>query len=117
MCILGVLLDDHVKVSDRVVMIVDHLVGLRTLVNISDIGWNALNASGVREDRLLELLQATVGQANVIEDVSLVGHEWIIFQCLLQRLDAQLVPVSGKVSKAELVKHLGVVLVNVKSIQ
>ena len=77
MGILGILADDDVEVLHGLIVLVNHLVGLGTLVDVAQVAWDLLNALRVREDRLFELLEAAVRQSQVVEDVWLVGHEWL----------------------------------------
>ena len=77
MGILGILADDDVEVLHGLIVLVNHLVGLGTLVDVAQVARDLLNALRVREDRLFELLEAAVRQSQVVEDVWLVGHEWL----------------------------------------
>jgi hypothetical protein len=51
----------------------------------------------------------------VIIDVRLIGHEWIVLKSSFHGLDALLVLLKGKVSETQLVKHLGISFIGVKS--
>ena len=77
MGILGILADDDVEVLHGLIVLVNHLVGLGALVDVAQVARDLLNALRVREDRLFELLEAAVRQSQVVEDVWLVGHEWL----------------------------------------
>ena len=61
MGILGVLANDDVEVLHRLVVLINHLIRLRALVNVAQIGRDLRDALSVREDRLFELLEAAVG--------------------------------------------------------
>ena len=50
MRILGVLLDDHVEVDDSLTVLLDHLVGLCALVDVSQVARDLLDALRVGED-------------------------------------------------------------------
>lgn len=60
MGILRVLLYDHVEVLDGLFVVLDHLVGLCSLMHEPDVRRNSIDASAVGEDGLLELLEAAV---------------------------------------------------------
>lgn len=77
MGILGILADDDVEVLHGLIVLVNHLVGLGALVDVAQVARDLLNALRVREDRLFKLLEAAVRQSQVVEDVWLVGHEWL----------------------------------------
>ena len=51
----------------------------------------------------------------MIIDVCLIGHEWIVLKSSLHGLDALLVLLKGKVSETQLVKHLSISFIGVKS--
>ena len=62
MSILGVFLYDYIEVFHGFLVLVYHLVGFRSLVDIPQIGGDVLDALFEWKDRLLELLQTTIGQ-------------------------------------------------------
>lgn len=78
--ILGILLNHTVEVKNGFLVLVDHLVGLGSLVDVSNIALHQLNALREGEDRLLELLLIAVGQTDVVIQVSLVGQEGFILK-------------------------------------
>ena len=108
MGVLGALPDDDVEVGDGLLVLINHLVGLGPLVDVAEVAGDLLDAARVGEDRLFELLQPAVRQAQVVEDVSLVCEIWLGSEGHLHRLDALLVLFVLKVYDALLVKHLRV---------
>jgi len=68
MGILRVSSDYFTKVNDCVFVPADVLESLGPLVDVYN-GWVFLDTPGERKDGLLELLQAGIGQADVVEDV------------------------------------------------
>ena len=115
MRILGVLLDDHVEVDDSLTVLLDHLVGLCALMDVSQVARDLLDALRVGEDRLFDLLEAAVGQAQMVVDVCFVGHERLGFQGKLHCLDTLLVLFEGKVGDSLLVEDLRIVTVVLES--
>ena len=73
MSIFRVLLDHAIEVQNGLLMLVDHLIGLRSFVDISNVALNQLNTFGEGEDRLLELFLVAVCQTNVVVEVGFVG--------------------------------------------
>ena len=113
--ILGILCDNDVEIGDSFFVLLDHLVSLSTFMDIAKVAWDLLYASRVGIDRLFKLLQATIGQTKVIVNISLVGHEWFVFESLFHRLDTFLVLLEGKVSYTLLVEDLWRSVVDFKS--
>ena len=61
MRILGVSFDDGAEVRDSVLVVVDHLVALGSFMQVTNIGWQTIDATRERPDCLLELLDTSVG--------------------------------------------------------
>ena len=72
-------------------MVLDHLVGFGSLVDVPDVRGDPSDAATERPDRLLKLLNVTIGQTNVIVNVSLIHDERLILKGLFQGFDAFLV--------------------------
>jgi hypothetical protein len=84
MCILWVLLDDSAEVFDSLVVVFNHLVCLRSLMHIPNIVGDAIDASAEGPNRFFELLSTTVRQANMVVDISLIGHERLVLKRFLK---------------------------------
>lgn len=80
-------------------------------MDIPEIRGDPVDALGVRVDRLLKLLQATVSQTQVVVNVGLVRHEGLQGNRHLHRADALAVLLEGEVGDALLVQDLRVVRV------
>lgn len=116
MSVLGILLDNDVKVSHRQLMLLDHLVCFCSLMDVAQVAWDLHDALLVWEDGLLELLESAVSESEVVEDVSFVGHERVVLECFLHGLDALFVPLVGEVCQTELVENLWAVRLDLQRV-
>ena len=73
-----VLLYYYVEIFYCFFVIFYHLIGLCSLVDEALVTRNTLYTSREWEDRLLKLLEAAIGKAQVVEYVSFVCHEGFI---------------------------------------
>jgi len=73
MSILGVPLDDFIEICNRLFVVVYHLVGFGTFVDIPNLRWYSFDAFGVGEYRLFELLEPAVRETDVVENVGFEG--------------------------------------------
>lgn len=83
MGILRVSIDDGGEVFDGLLVVIDHLVGLSSLVHESNIALVALHASTVGEDRFFKLLHTAVRKTDVIVNIGFNRVERFIFECIL----------------------------------
>ena len=75
MSVAGVFLDDSVEVFNGLFVVLDHLVRLCALMNVSDVVWHTVNALGEGEDGLFKFLQSAIAEPNVVVDVWLITWE------------------------------------------
>lgn len=115
MRILGILLNDNIEVIHSKLVFFNHLVSLCSLMDISQVTGDFLNALFEREDRLLKLLDSAVRQSQMVEDVSLICHEWVVLQRTFHCLDTLLVFFVGEISQTKFVKHLSIFVIDIKS--
>lgn len=115
MGVLWIFAHHDFEVMHGLLMLLDHLVSFGTLVDVAEVGGDFLDAAGVREDRFFKFLETTVGQTEMIVDVSLVSHVWLSLERLLHRSDALLVLLEGEKGDALLVEDLRVPVINGKS--
>lgn len=73
MGVLALVSDHVVEICDGPFMLVYHLVGLGSLMEVDGLGRAKLDALAIRKDRLFELLKPAVGKSDVIEDVGFIS--------------------------------------------
>jgi len=88
MGIFRVSLDHNGEVFHSFLMVVNHLISLRPLVDVPDVRRYSLHTERKWINRFLEFLQPAVGQAHVVKNVALVSNVGLILQRLLHRLNA-----------------------------
>ena len=86
-------------------MIVDHLVSFGSFVQIVDVRRSELYGLSERIDRFLELFEAAVREADMIVNLMLNGHIWIVLERTLERLDGVTVLLVGVIGQAKLVEE------------
>ena len=91
MGILFVSINNCGEVSDSLLMVLDHLVGFRSLMHESDVGGGTLDTPRVGPDRLFKLLHAAVRQTNMVVNVSFDALKRIILQGSFECFNAFLV--------------------------
>lgn len=118
MRVLGVLLDHHVEVFNRMLVHLNHLVGLCALVNEANVRRHVLNAFAKGKDALLEFFNSTVAQPNMIVNVWLVrkvprcaSRQTDAAQGLFERLDAFFELFMRKVGQSLPIKYLWIVFI------
>ena len=108
MGVLWVLLYHKLKVLHSLLVLLDHLVGFGTLVDVAEVGGDHRDAVRVGEDGLFKLLQTAVREPQMIVDVGPVAHVRPVQQRSLQRVDTLLVLFGGKLGHSQLVMDLWV---------
>ena len=120
MRVFGVILYHTTKIPHSSLMLPHHLVGLGPLMQIINIHWFEFDGAAQGEDCFFELVEAAVGETNMIINVSLLRKPRpllllplpllrLVNQGLLQRLDGLLVLAVGVVGEAQLVEERRVI--------
>lgn len=86
-------------------MVLNHLVGLRSLVDVPDIRRHAFNGPRVREDALLEFLLVAISKTDMVVNVAEVGRVGLGLESQLQHLYCAFVFLMGVVGETQLVQH------------
>ena len=110
MGILGVFLNDLREILNSSLMLIYHLIRFRSFMHKPDVRRDFSDSLGVREDGLLESLEAAEREANMVVHVCFIGQEWLRLNSLLHSLDTSPVLLIGIVHKAKLVVQLRILL-------
>ena len=104
MSVLWVLGYDNVEVVDGLLVRLNHLVRFCALVDVAKLTRHVLDALREGIDRLFELLQVAVGEADVVICVRDVAHVRPVLEAKLKLLDALPVLAVGVVGEADTVE-------------
>jgi hypothetical protein len=111
MCIFRVPFDNRIKILDSFFMILNHLISFSSLVQVSDIRWDSLDATTIGPNRLFKLLYSTVSQPYMVINVSFECQKWLILERGLHSLYTFLVLGVSKVCQAQLIQYLCIILI------